>query len=316
MSASLWVVVEHEGSVARKVSLELLGRGRELGATTCAVLLGAQLETLATSLAGLADSVLAVQDPRLSEPRAQAAVLARLARELQPSLVLAGATTAGCELMPRLAVLLDAGYAARCTALDLQDGWLLRRPVQGGKAYAELSAPFGAGTVLATLRPNSYSAPPPSSGGVGGVRWLEAGDLPAAAVRQLGFTPSPGGRVPIDEAEVVVAGGRGVGSPAGFGLLEQLADVLGGAVGASRAVVDAGLRPLQEQVGKSGKTISPRLYIAVGISGAVHHTMGMDTAGTVVAINSDPSAIVFQHADLGLVGDASVLLPALIEHLR
>ncbi len=316
MSATIWVVVEHDGAAVRKVSLELLGRGRALGAATCAVLLGADLEPLVASLVGVADAVLAVQDPGLAHPETQATALARLVRKHVPSLVLAGATTAGCELMPRLAVLLGAGYAARCTALDLDGEWVLRRPVQGGKAYAELAAPVGAGTLLATLRPNSYAAPQAVEDASAEVQWLDAGDLPAPRTTQQGFAPSPGGRVPIEEAEVVVAGGRGVGTEASFGLLEQLADALGGAVGASRAVVDAGLRPLQEQVGKSGKTVSPRLYVAVGISGAVHHTMGMDTAGTVVAINSDPNAIIFQHADLGVVGDAAVLLPALVDRLR
>ena len=128
--------------------------------------------------------------------------------------------------------------------------------------------------------------------------------------------PSVSGRVPLEEAAVVVAGGRGLSSAAEFSLVERLADHFSGAVGASRAVVDAGWRPVEEQVGKSGKTVSPELYLAIGISGAVHHVMGMDTSGTVVAINSDPGAPIFQAADYGLVGDARQVLPALLERLE
>jgi electron transfer flavoprotein alpha subunit len=189
----------------------------------------------------------------------------------------------------------------------------VRLPAQGGKAYAELSAGQGP-TVLATLRPNTYASLAGAREGSPEVLSVQPDLGGPSRVIDEGFEPIAGGRVPLEEAEVVVAGGRGVGD--GFALVEELADVLGGAVAASRAVVDARLRPVEEQVGKSGKTVSPRLYFAVGISGAVHHTMGMDTSGTVVAINNDPAAPIFGQADFGLVGSAAEVLPVLTQRLK
>jgi len=313
---SLWVVIEHGGGAIRKVSLELLGRGRELGVTTTAVVLGAGLDDVIEVLSTAADRVVAVDDGGLEGLPADAMteVLAQLVEGDAPSMVVAGATSFGRELMPRLAARLGSGLAAGCTALQRDgDAWTARRPVQGGKAYVELAA--GRAPALATVRPNTYSAPAPGGGTAEVVR-AQGPSVPGGAVTRTGFEAAAEGRVPIEEAEVVVCGGRGVGSAEQFALVEELADVLGGAVGASRAVVDARWRDVEEQVGKSGKTVSPRLYFAVGISGAIHHTMGMDTSGTVVAINSDPNALIFQHADLGLVGDAAEVLPALSKRLR
>jgi len=312
---SLWVVVEHDGGAVRKVSLELLGRGRELGAPTAAVVMGSGLDGVVEALGG-AFPVLAVDEAGLQglPPDAMAEALAQLVERDAPSAVVAGATSLGRDLMPRLAARLGVGLAAGCTALDRNgDAWTVRRPVQGGKAYVELIA--GRGPALATVRPNTYTAPD-AVDGAAGVERVQGLTVPAGAVSRDSFEPAAAGRVPIEEAEVVVCGGRGVGSAEAFERIEELADALGGAVGASRAVVDARWRGVEEQVGKSGKTVAPRLYFAVGISGAIHHTMGMDTSGTVVAINNDPNALMFQYADLGLVGDAAEVLPVLTERLR
>ncbi len=310
---SLWVIVESTGDGLRKVGLELLGRGRELGVVTTAVLLGGDADEASAELTGRADALIVVQADAPLASDAAAAALARLASERRPGLVVAGTTAAGRDTLARAAALLGVGVAAGCTSLEQSDGaWVVRRPVQGGKAYAEQAA---AGLAFATVRPNTFALPD----AVGAAPAVELWTDPAgstSAIESLAFEPSAGGRVPLQEAAVVVAGGRGVGSAEDFALVEQLADALGGAVGASRAVVDARWRPVEEQVGKSGRTVAPDLYFAVGISGAIHHTMGMDTSGVVVAINSDASALMFQHADYGLVGDSRQILPALIERLK
>jgi len=307
---SLWVLIEGDGDIVRSVSLELLGRGLALGVPTTAVVLGEP--GLIQAVSGHAGEILFVGAPRRAD--CGAAALATLVRQRQPSLVVAGATSFGRDLMPRLAARLNTGLAAGCTALERgEDGsWTVRRPVQGGKAYVELGG--AATSLLATVRPNTYAA---GTGDLGAAH-VEHVDVeaPPTAVEHLAYEPTAGGRVPIEEAQVVVAAGRGIGSADDFTLVEELADALNGAVGATRAVVDSQWRPVEEQVGKSGKTVSPRLYFAIGISGAIHHVMGMDTAGTVVAINSDPSALIFQYADLGLVGDARQVIPALTKRLR
>jgi len=211
-------------------------------------------------------------------------------------------------VMPRVAAQLGAQLMPGCTELDGDvGGWTGKRPVQGGKAY--VAQGVSGGTALATVRPNAYPVPEPTTDSAVAEGTVTLSDV-SPVIRQ-GFDAAAGGRVPLEEAGVVVCGGRGVGSEADFALVEQLADALGGAVGASRAVVDTRLRPYEEQVGKSGRTVAPGLYVAVGLSGAVHHTMGMDTSGTVVAINNDPNAPIFGYADLGLVGDAREVLPEL-----
>ncbi len=306
---SLWVLIEGDGDIVRGVSLELLARGRDLGVPTTAVVVGEP--GLVQAVAGHAADVVFVGAPRKAD--CAAATLSDLVAQRHPSLVVAGATSFGRDLMPRLAARLNTGLAAGCTSLDRDgDTWTVRRPVQGGKAYVELAAT--AATLLATVRPNTYSAGP-GDVGTPSVEHLDL-DAPPTAIEHVAYEPTAGGRVPLEEAQVVVAAGRGVGSAEDFGLVEDLADALNGAVGATRAVVDSQWRPVEEQVGKSGKTVSPKLYFAIGISGAIHHVMGMDTAGTVVAINSDPTALIFQYADLGLVGDARQVVPALTERLR
>jgi electron transfer flavoprotein alpha subunit len=306
---SLWVLIEGDGDIVRSVSLELLARGRDLGVPTTAVVVGEP--GLVQAVTGHATDIVFVGAPRKAD--CAAATLSDLVERRRPSLVVAGATSFGRDLMPRLAARLNTGLAAGCTSLDRDgDTWTVRRPVQGGKAYVELAAT--AATLLATVRPNTYSAGP-GDVAAPSVEHLDL-DTPPTAIEHVAYEPTAGGRVPLEEAQVVVAAGRGMGSAEDFGLIEDLADALNGAVGATRAVVDSQWRPVEEQVGKSGKTVSPKLYFAIGISGAIHHVMGMDTAGTVVAINSDPTALIFQYADLGLVGDARQVVPALTERLR
>jgi electron transfer flavoprotein alpha subunit len=223
--------------------------------------------------------------------------------------ILAPASSTGLELVPRIAALIGTGYLSSCVALSLEGGALVaRRPVHGGKAYEEIA--FSAAPALLTARPGGFPMPEklPAAGRIDIV--------PIALPERLGFEivsrkSTAAGRQDVSEAKRVVAGGRGMGDPAKFAMVEQLAAALDAAVGSSRALVDAGVRPHTEQVGKSGKTISPELYVACGISGAIHHTLGMNTSKVVVAINSDPGALIFKSADYGIVGDGAQVVPAL-----
>jgi len=203
-----------------------------------------------------------------------------------------------------------------CTGLEL-DGGTLRaiRPVYAGKAIQTLK--IGAAPFVASLRPNVFPPLAPSGGGSADVEPLDTSEEQAAVktvVKQV--KPREGGKIELTEADVIVSGGRGMKDPSNFHLVEELAEALGAAVGASRAVVDAGWRPHAEQVGQTGKTVSPGLYFACGISGAIQHLAGMSTSKCIVAVNKDPEAPIFKVADYGIVGDALEVLPALTEEIR
>ena len=229
----------------------------------------------------------------------------------EPRAILAAAGANGLELMPRLAARLRAGYAGSVVNLRWEgDQLAARRPVYGGRAYEEVA--FVRAPALVTVRPGALSAPGKLD--TAETVAVDAPPIPGPVVVEQKATTATGKNV--SEASRVVAGGRGMGEPDNFKLIEDLADALGAAVGASRAVVDAGWRPHDEQVGKSGKTICPELYIACGISGAIHHVLGMNTAKVVVAVNTDPEAPIFENADYGLVGDALQVVPALTQALK
>jgi electron transfer flavoprotein alpha subunit len=234
----------------------------------------------------------------------------------KPWAILAGAGANDLELMPRLAARLRTGYAGSVVGLRWEgDRLAAKRPVYGGRAYEEIA--FVQTPALVTVRPGAFSQPgeldPPETMGMETVA-IDVSQSPGPVVLEQEATASTA--EDLSEASRVVAGGRGMGTAGNFKLIEELADALGAAVGASRAVVDAGWRPHDEQVGKSGKTICPELYIACGISGAIHHVLGMNTAKVVVAINTDPEAPIFKNADYGLVGDALKVVPALTQALK
>ncbi len=316
MSSTLWVWIEHDRDQPRRVSLEILGKVRALGARAVAVVLGHQPSTVAEQVARLSDKVLIVDDPALSRYDAEVhtAVLRELVKHSKPTALLAGASFNGRELLPRVSAGLGAAFFGDCTDLALTDDGRLaaRRAVHGGKAYGWFQNKAEK-IAVATCRPNAFDLPT-----IGEAAPLEQAraTIPNARVKVLEIRRGQTARPELTEADVVVAGGRGLASPEGFQLVEALADALGGAVGASRAVVDAGWRPHDDQVGKSGKTVSPKLYVALGISGAIHHVMGIDTAKVVVAINKETNAPIFQAADYGLVGDVRQVVPALVERLR
>jgi electron transfer flavoprotein alpha subunit len=272
-----------------------------------------QIYTAAAALAkekDLQPVAVAVQGEPYEATRHLAALSQLVESRGKPRAVLASASADGVELMPRLAARLDGGYAG--SAVDLRwegDQLAARRPVFGGRAYEEIA--FVRTPALVTVRSGALAAGEPD--GMETVT-VEAPPVTGPAVVEQKATAATGKNV--GEAARVVAGGRGMGEADNFKLIEELADALDAAVGASRAVVDAGWRPHDEQVGKSGKTVCPELYIACGISGAIHHVLGMNTSKVVVAINSDPDAPIFENADYGLVGDALQVLPALTQALK
>ncbi|MFO8008970.1 MAG: electron transfer flavoprotein subunit alpha/FixB family protein, partial [Candidatus Brocadiia bacterium] len=248
-----------------------------------------------------------------------ARVLARMVAEASPEIVLAGATARGRSLMPRVAVLCRTGLTADCTGLEIEpeEGNLLQtRPAFGGNIMATILTRRHR-PQMATVRPRVMSAPAPGDGGPPPVRrWQPPDELLRDPVQVLSRQERAEEGVSIAEADVLVAGGRGLGGPEGFELLRELAGLLGGEVAASRAAVDAGWIPYSRQVGQTGKTVQPDLYVAVGISGAVQHRAGMQSAGTIVAVNSDPEAPIFEVSDYAVVSDYRPVLSALLELLR
>jgi len=311
----IWVVCEAEGEELRRAVRELAAQARRVGgegAEVTAVAVGDEAGA-AEALQGTVHRLLKVEGPAgyAADPWVDA--LVRVLGDQTPDLVLWPEGPRTRDVLPRVAARLGWNAVTNALALEAEDGGLrLLRPVCGGKAYQWLG--LAGRRVLAAFRPNSFDPEMPAdlATRVETVSVEPAG--PRAEVLERSGPESE--RVPLTEAQVVVSGGRGLKGPENLKLLEELADALGGAVGVSRAVVDAGWADHAIQVGKSGKTVSPALYVAAGISGAVHHTMGMDTSKVVVAINSDPNAPIFRYADYGIVGDALQVLPALTRAIR
>lgn len=315
--AHIWVVAETREGTVKKVTYELLTAARGLAGdgVVTAVLAGHGVRGLAADLgAHGADNVLVLDDARLAHysPDGWGAALAGLATTRQPDVILGSSTARGRELVPHMAAAMGVGVASDVIEVDLVSGRLeAERPIYAGKASARvrvLTSP-----AVATVRPNSY--PVTETTRAGEVEVVAVGDYDALATVTATET-AQSTRPDVAEADIIVSGGRGMGAPEHFHLLEELADALGAAVGASRAVVDAGWRPHGEQVGQTGKTVSPTLYIACGISGAVQHLAGMKTSKYIVAINKDAEAPIFGVADYGIVGDVFEVLPALTQAVR
>jgi len=322
----IWVYGELEDGELHHVVFELLGKGAELAdARNCAlevVAAGQGLDALPRQLAGYpVDAVHVVEHPALADYRdvAHAAALAHLVNRRRPEILLAGATARGRSLMPRVAVLCRTGLTADCTGLetDPETGHLLQtRPAFGGNVMATIVTRRHR-PQMATVRPRVMSPPAPGNDPAPQLhRWSVPDVVVADPTEVTARTARAEETVNIGEADVLVAGGRGLGGPEGFELLRELADALGGQVAASRAAVDAGWISYSRQVGQTGRTVQPDLYVAVGISGAVQHRTGMQSSGTVVAINSDPEAPIFEVADYGIVADYRQVLPALVREFE
>jgi electron transfer flavoprotein alpha subunit len=311
------VIAEREGPRLRKSALELVAaaRGAAGGEPVTIALLGPGSGEAAEEAARFAEQVVVSEDANLApyDPAVHALAVAQLAEQAEASLVLIAGSRSGREYAPRVAVRLDAAYLEDVVSLERSDGTLRARRYSYLARVTETVEAVVAVSVV-TVKPNALPAaePLPEAGEV-----FEADlELSPPSVKVLERSSEKSARVALSDATVVVAGGRGLGTPENFRLVEELADVLGGAIAATRAAVDAGWRPYSEQVGQTGKTVQPNLYVAAGISGAVQHLSGMGKSRVIVAINKDPDAPIFKIADYGIVGDVGAILPAMTEAIK
>jgi electron transfer flavoprotein alpha subunit len=324
MAKGVMIIAEQREGDIRKISYELVSEGRRLadsyGQEVTAVLLGSNVKDKAAKLGNYgADKVIVADDPRLETYTTDAytSVIAEIAQANAPDILLLGASAQGKDLAGRLSARLGAGLAQDCTSFTVEDGNLIAmRPIYAGKAYAKVT--FNESRPqMATVRPNVMAINEPD-------------ESRSASIEEASFTLDDGmiktkvidvakdesGKIDLTEADKIISGGRGMKGPEGYGILEEVADLIAATVGASRSAVDAGWRPQSDQVGQTGKVVSPNLYIACGISGAIQHLAGMSTSKVIVAINKDPEAPIFQKADYGVVDDLFKVVPAMKEELK
>ena len=324
--SGVMIYAEYRHGRITPVAFELLGIGRQLAdqqnVPLSAVLLGDGLGDAGRELVAYgADKVYQVDNPALADftDEAYANILEDLVREHKPAIVLAGATAIGRSFIPLVATSLATGLTADCTELSIrpEDGMLLQtRPAFGGNIMATIECPYTR-PQMATVRPRVMKAvehDPARQGDV--ITYEPPPERLESRVKVLRNVLEEQNQVNITEGDIIVAGGRGLEDEKGFELIKQLADALGGAVGASRAAVDSEWIPYAHQVGQTGKTVNPKLYVACGISGAIQHVVGMQSSETIVAINKDPNAPVFDVATYGIVGDLFEVVPKLIEKLQ
>jgi electron transfer flavoprotein alpha subunit len=323
--AGIWVYAEHKDNKVKKVAFEILSEAKQMaekkGEPLCAVLIGSGVEGMAPALGSYgAQKVYCVESNDLGTYTTGgfAKALCDLVQQEKPSILLFGASVNGKDLSARVAGKLAVGLATDCTGIGLDDGGKLqvRRPMFAGKVYADVTF-ADAAPQMASVRPNVLTAAEPDASSKPEVVKVAATVKPEDIMVTVSEVVKTGGEKPdVTEAEIVVSGGRGMKGPENFKILEELADVLGGVVGASRSAVDAGWRPQSDQVGQSGKVVTPNLYIAAGISGAIQHLAGMGTSKVIVAINKDPEAPIFKKADYGVVDDLFKVVPPLTEECK
>lgn len=321
------------------IAYELLGKGKELAAKlneeVTAVLIGHDVKGLADKLAEYgADKVIVVDDPELKEYRTEpyAHALSSVINEFKPDIVLVGATAIGRDLGPTVSARVATGLTADCTVLEIGDfplvaipgkedqqkhnQLLMTRPAFGGNTIATIACPDNR-PQMATVRPGVMQKIEPIVGAKANVIEFNPGFTPNDRYVEIKeIVKAVSDTVDIMDAKILVSGGRGVGSPENFKILEDLAEALGGSVSCSRAVVDSGWKPRELQVGQTGKTVRPNLYIACGISGAIQHTAGMEESDIIIAINKDEDAPIFDVADYGIVGDLNKIVPQLTEAIK
>lgn len=324
MAKGIWILVEQRNTQIRKVSLELISQGRKIadqsGDQLVAIVLGQGIESLSNIFASYgADKVIIVNDTNLADytTGAYTSVLNQLIRQEEPKAVLIGNTAIGKDLAPRLAQRLGVGLASDCIGMDFDPNNLLtfQRPIYSGKAFVHVISAVC--PILATIRPNIFSVAVPDTNRqaevINAVAQIDPSDL-RAIVKEIAIAASK--RPELTEANIIVSGGRGMKGPENYFILEELADTIGAAIGASRAAVDSGWKEHKFQVGQTGKTVSPVLYIACGISGAIQHLAGMGSSKFIVAINKDPEANIFNVADYGIVGDLFEIVPLLTQEFK
>jgi electron transfer flavoprotein alpha subunit len=314
MAKGVMIVAEQREGALRKISLELASTARKLadqsGDEVSALLLGSGVEKLAAELGKYGVDKVFVGDNAALEPyvtEAHAAVAAKIIKDSDPAIVLFGASVQGKDLSARVAAKLAAGLATDCTDVKIDGGKLIcTRPMYAGKCFGEVA--FNVSPAMASLRPNVF--PAAENAKAGAVTKVDVA-VDAQKSKVLEVQKDTSGKVDLTEANVIVSGGRGLKGPEGFAILEELAAALKGTVGASRAAVDAGWREQKDQVGQTGKVVSPNLYVACGISGAIQHLAGMSSSKCIVAINKDAEAPIFTKADYGVVDDLFKVVPAL-----
>ncbi|WP_026477000.1 electron transfer flavoprotein subunit alpha/FixB family protein [Alkaliphilus transvaalensis] len=322
----IWVFAEQRNGEIQKVSLELLGKGKELAekldTTLTAIILGHNVKTEAKELVYFgADEVVIVDDQLLEFyiTETYTKVMTNLIKERKPEIILMGATAIGRDLAPRISARVHTGLTADCTTLEIEEetrNLLMTRPAFGGNIMATILCPDHR-PQMSTVRPGVMIKLDRDEGRRGRVIEVDSGlTSKDINVEILEVVKEPQEKKKIEEAEVLVAGGRGIGKKENFNVLELLAKELGGLVAGSRAAVDAGWIERGQQVGQTGKTVRPNLYIACGISGAIQHITGMEEAELIVAINKNPSAPIFDLSDIGIVGEVEKVVPAILEVLK
>ena len=321
----VWVFAERQDGEIRGVGYELLSKGRELAdalnTELCAVCFGHNLDGVEQLAACGADRVYLIDDPSLASQQEEvyAAELVRLIRERRPEIVLAGATSFGRAFFPRVAAVLKTGLTADCTGLDIDTEkrlLLQTRPTFGGNIMATIICQTKR-PQMSTVRPRVFKRNTPDTSREATIIRVDFDkERVTARTKLVDFVKDLTEKVKLEDADIIVSGGRGLGKPENFDIIRELADALGAAVGSSRPPVDDGWIPYSHQVGQTGKTVCPKLYIACGISGAVQHLAGMQTTDMIVAINDDPEAPIFEVATYGLVGDLFRIVPLLTEKLK
>jgi electron transfer flavoprotein alpha subunit len=321
----VWVFAEQRHGKLKGVAYELLAKGRELAATLktdlSAVCFGHGIDEVNQLIAHGADKVYLVDSPDLADNQEDLYTrqLIELIQQYKPEIVLAGATSLGRAFIPRVAAILKTGLTADCTGLDIDtENRLLRqtRPTFGGNIMATIICQTKR-PQMSTVRPRVFRRNKPDETRKGQIIKLDFDrERITSRTKLLNFVADLTQTIKIEEADIIVSGGRGLGKAENFALLRELASVMGAAVASSRAAVDEGWMPYACQVGQTGKTVCPKLYIAVGISGAVQHLVGMQTSDVIVAINDDPNAPIFEVATYGIVGDLFKVVPMLTEKLK
>lgn len=322
----VWIVAEQRNNQLHKVSFELLGKGRELadklGVKLSAVLMGNKVQDLAKELVAYgADTVYVADNPKLAHfnDELYTDVVAELAAKHKPEIIITGATAIGRAFFPRVSIKLNAGLTADCTdfELDMENRNLLQvRPAFGGSLMAKIMTPEKR-PQMSTARYKVFKALAKDDARKGEI--VDAGvnvDAMQPKSQFMEFIPEVETTINIAEADMIVSGGRGIGGADNFKVVKDFAAAMGCAVGASRAAVDSGWIPYSHQVGQTGKTVSPKLYMALGISGAVQHLAGMQSSDIIVAVNKDPEAPIFSVAKVGVVGDVFQIIPALTERIK
>ena len=333
----VYVFAQQVDNEVSSIAFELLGKAKDLAkdlnTEVTAVLIGSGIKGLADQLAEYgADKVIVVDDPELKDYRTEpyAHALASVINKYKPEIMLVGATAIGRDLGPRVSARVATGLTADCTVLEIGDfpinpipgkeqlhnQLLMTRPAFGGNTIATIACPYNR-PQMATVRAGVMQKIAPIKGAKANVEEFNPGFTPDNKyVEILDIVKAVTNTVDIMDAKILVSGGRGVGSPENFKILEDLAEALGGTVSCSRAVVDSGWKPKDLQVGQTGKTVRPNLYFAIGISGAIQHVAGMEESDIIVAINKDADAPIFDVADYGVVGDLNKIVPKLTEAVK